>query len=126
MRTASPTSLTYLSLLSTNASQAIPAIASYKFEEARCYTLPDKCSNTPFQALFPPVSDSEATTRFEALHHKYSGPLFDVYMKLGGFYYKSGQKMASNMGGLVPKIYRDKFQPFLNDIPARDPKEVRR
>jgi hypothetical protein len=46
-------------------------------------------------------------------------------MKLGGFYYKSGQKMASNMGGVVPKYYQDMYQPFLNDIPARSPADIR-
>jgi len=46
-------------------------------------------------------------------------------MKLGGFYYKSGQKMAANMGGFVPKYYQDICQPFLNDIPARPPADIR-
>ena len=46
-------------------------------------------------------------------------------MKLGGFYYKSGQKMAANMGGFVPKYYQEMAQPFLNDIPARGPRDIR-
>ena len=46
-------------------------------------------------------------------------------LHLGGFYYKSGQKVASNMGGFVTKIYQDICQPFLNDIPECNPKEVR-
>ena len=52
-------------------------------------------------------------------------PIFDIYMKLGGFYYKSGQKIPSNMGGIAPKVYQDMFQPFLNDIPARSPGDIR-
>ncbi|GMH65779.1 hypothetical protein TrRE_jg8863 [Triparma retinervis] len=67
----------------------------------------------------------EEKKRFEALHHKYAKPLFDVYMSLGGFYYKNGQKIASNMSGVAPKIYQDMFQPFLNDIPARSPSDIR-
>jgi len=47
-------------------------------------------------------------------------------MELGGFYYKNGQKVASNMSGVAPKIYQDMFQPFLNDIPARPKEEVRK
>ena len=46
-------------------------------------------------------------------------------MKLGGFYCKSGQKIASNMGGIYPKFYQDMFQPFLNDLPARPFSEVK-
>jgi aarF domain-containing kinase len=46
-------------------------------------------------------------------------------MSLGGFYYKNGQKIASNMSGIAPKIYQDMFQPFLNDIPARSPANIR-
>ena len=42
-----------------------------------------------------------------------------------GFYYKSGQKIASNTGGVVPKVYSDRFQPFLNDIPPRPEAAVR-
>lgn len=63
--------------------------------------------------------------RFEVLHHKHAKPMFDIFMELGGFYYKSGQKIASNMAGLSPEIYVDTFQPFLNDIPPRDPAEIR-
>ena len=29
--------------------------------------------------------------------------MFDKFMELGGFYYKTGQKIATNMGGLSPK-----------------------
>ena len=43
-----------------------------------------------------------------------------------GFYYKSGQKVAANTGGVVPKFYVDMFQPFLNDIPPREQESVKR
>eukprot|EP00518_Triparma_eleuthera_P021221 CAMPEP_0197546278 /NCGR_PEP_ID=MMETSP1320-20131121/940_1 /TAXON_ID=91990 /ORGANISM="Bolidomonas sp., Strain RCC2347" /LENGTH=542 /DNA_ID=CAMNT_0043105829 /DNA_START=116 /DNA_END=1744 /DNA_ORIENTATION=- len=99
---------------------AVPAVAEYKYWEARCEKLPKKI---PW--LFPPVPVEEEDRHYEELHRKYAPQLLDVYMKLGGFYYKSGQKVASNMGGFVPKIYQDVCQPFLNDIPARDPDEVR-
>ena len=100
---------------------ALPAILEYKWEEAKCEKLPKL-----LPALFPPVSDEEERQRFEVLHRKYARPLFDKFMELGGFYYKSGQKIASNQGGVVPKLYVDMFQPFLNAIPPRDPADVRR
>ena len=99
---------------------ALPAILEYKWEEAKCEKLPKL-----LPALFPPVSDEEERQRFEVLHRKYARPLFDKFMELGGFYYKSGQKIASNQGGVVPKLYVDMFQPFLNAIPPRNFAEVR-
>ena len=98
---------------------AVPAILEYKLLEARCEKLPKLVPS-----LFPPVSDEEEMQRFQVLHRKWAKPLFDKFMELGGFYYKNGQKIASNQGGVVPKIYVDMFQPFLNDIPPRDIKEV--
>ena len=51
--------------------------------------------------------------------------MFNVFMELGGFYYKNGQKIAANMMGVVPKTYIDLFQPFLNDIPPRPMSDIR-
>ena len=99
---------------------ALPAIIEYKWVEAKCEKLPKVAP-----VLFPPVSDEEERKQFEVLHEKWKRPLFDKFMELGGFYYKSGQKIASNQGGVVPKAYIDMFQPFLNAIPPRDPAEVR-
>uniref|UniRef100_A0A7S0IPC0 ABC1 atypical kinase-like domain-containing protein n=1 Tax=Calcidiscus leptoporus TaxID=127549 RepID=A0A7S0IPC0_9EUKA len=98
---------------------ALPAILEYKWEEAKCEKLPKV-----LPALFPPVSDEEERARFEALHRKWAKPIFDIYMELGGFYYKSGQKVASNMSGIAPKLWQEAFQPFLNDIPPREFGEV--
>ena len=99
---------------------ALPAILEYKWEEAKCEKLPKV-----LPAFFPPVTDDEERRRFEVLHERWKLPLYNKFMELGGFYYKSGQKIASNQGGVVPKAYIDMFQPFLNAIPPRDPAEVR-
>ena len=101
---------------------ALPAIMEYKWTEAKCEKLPKV---VPW--LFPPVSDEEEREQFAVLHNKYAPPLFEKFMELGGFYYKNGQKIASNTPpGAVPKVYVDMFQPFLNAIPPRDPSEVRK
>lgn len=63
--------------------------------------------------LFPPVSDEEELAQFAVLHDKWKQPLYDKFMELGGFYYKSGQKIASNQGGVVPKAYVDKVRRVL-------------
>ena len=99
---------------------ALPAILQYKMVEFQCEKLPKLAPS-----LFPPVSDAEELKKFAVLHEKWKKPLFDKFMELGGFYYKSGQKIASNQAGVVPKVYIDMFQPFLNAIPPRDPAEVR-
>lgn len=44
---------------------------------------------------------------------------------MGGFYYKSGQKIAANTSGVMPKLYIDLFQPFLDRIPPRPFAEIR-
>jgi len=98
-----------------------PAIMEYKWEEAKCEKLPKVL---PW--LFPPVPKEEQDKRFEKLHEKWTQPLFDCFMELGGFYYKSGQKIASNFGGVWPQRYTETFQPFLNQIPARTPEQVRK
>jgi hypothetical protein len=68
---------------------AVPMIVAYKWEEAKCEKLPPLL---PF--LFPPVPEEEQDRRYEALHRIHAKPIFDVFMELGGFYYKSGQKIA--------------------------------
>ena len=68
---------------------AIPMIIDYKWEEAKCEKLPKL-----LPSFFPTVSQEEQDRRFELLHNKHAKPIFDVFMELGGFYYKSGQKIA--------------------------------
>jgi aarF domain-containing kinase len=101
---------------------AIPAAIEYKLLEAQC----EKFHKYPILSYFyPKVSLEEEEERFSALHKKYVQPLYDLHMELGGFYYKSGQKTATNYAGVIPEIFVDHFQPFLNDIPARNSNEVR-
>ena len=100
---------------------ALPAILEYKWAEARLEKLPRM-----LPMIFSEVPVDEQLRQYEVLHKKWAKPLFDVFMELGGFYYKSGQKIAANTGGVVPKYYVDMFQPFLNDIPPREPASVKR
>ena len=100
---------------------AVPAILQYKAVEARYEKAPKL-----LPALFSEISEDELTRRYESLHHTHARPLFNKFMELGGFYYKTGQKVATNLGGMSPKIYVDMFQPFLDRIPPRDFASVRR
>jgi hypothetical protein len=75
---------------------ALPAIMEYKWVEAKCEKLP-----RILPQLFPPVSEEEELAQFMVLHEKWARPIFDVFMELGGFYYKSGQKIAANTAGVV-------------------------
>ncbi len=99
---------------------AVPATIHYKLVEARCEKLPKLAPSA-----FPELTDGEQLERYAPLHARYGPPLFDKAWKLGGFYYKNGQKLAANMGGVVPAFYVELFQPFLNNLPARAYAEVR-
>ena len=99
---------------------AIPAIIEYKWLEAKLEKFP-----AMLPAIFPVLPEKEQKRQFQELHDKYAEPMFNVFMELGGFYYKNGQKIAANMSGVFPKTYVDMFQPFLNDIPARSMEDIR-
>ena len=102
---------------------AVPMILDYKWLEWKLEIAPhSEFINllTPLSGFFPVLPEEEQKRQFQILHEKHAKPLFDCFMELGGFYYKSGQKIAANLSGVVPKTYIDMFQPFLNDIPARD------
>ena len=99
---------------------ALPATIEYKWVEAKTETLPKVA---PW--IFSPVTDEEEMAQFEVLHKKWAKPVFDKCMKLGGFYYKNGQKIAANQGGIFPKYYQDMFQPFLNNLPPQPFSEVK-
>ena len=95
---------------------AVPMIVDYKWLEWQLEVAP---KSEIFGHFFPVLPEAEQKRQFQLLHEKHARPLFDSFMELGGFYYKSGQKIAANISGVVPKTYIDMFQPFLNDIPAR-------
>ena len=102
---------------------ALPAIMEYKWTEAKCEKLPKV---VPW--LFPARLRRGGARAVRGAPQQVRAPLlFEKFMELGGFYYKNGQKIASNTPpGAVPKVYVDMFQPFLNAIPPRDPSEVRK
>ena len=98
----------------------VPIAIQYKWLEAKCEKFPKA-----FPSIFPAVSEEEETARFAVLHEKFKQPVFDLFMELGGFYFKAGQKIATNFGLGVPEVWVDHFQPFLNDIPPRSLDEIR-
>ena len=62
----------------------VPIAIQYKWLEAKCEKLPKA-----LPSIFPPVSEQEEAARFAVLHEKFKQPVFDVFMELGGFYFKS-------------------------------------
>ena len=101
---------------------AVPMIVDYKWLEWKLEKAPKV---EWLRSYFPQLPEEEQKRQFQELHEKHAKPLFDLFMELGGFYYKSGQKIAANISGVCPKTYIDMFQPFLNDIPARDMDDIR-
>ena len=84
-------------------------ILEYKWVEAKVEKLPRN-----FPSLFPEVPEEEQTRQFQELHDKWSPILFDCFMELGGFYYKCGQKVASNASGLILRCRSVKVHAYMN------------
>jgi len=96
-------------------SVALPLIAEYKTLEFWSEVLPAKLPGV----FGPPLSQGEMDALFAPLHAKWQSPVRDKFMELGGFYYKSGQRIAGNMGGFVPESWQKAMAPFLDQIPPR-------
>ena len=78
---------------------AVPMILDYKWLEWKLEIAPhSEFINllTPLSGFFPVLPEEEQKRQFQILHEKHAKPLFDCFMELGGFYYKSGQKIAAN------------------------------
>ena len=92
---------------------AVPAAVEYKWLEAKC----EKFPHYPVLSYFFQSFCGRRRKLFERLHKNMFNH-FMMYIWSWEFYYKSGQKTATNFSGVIPEIYVDKFQPFLNDIPV--------
>jgi aarF domain-containing kinase len=101
---------------------AVPMIMDYKWLEFKLEKAP---YFSILSSFYPLLTEEEQKKQFQVLHDKHAKPLFDCFMQLGGFYYKSGQKIAANAAGVVPETYINMFQPFLNNIPARSMDDIR-
>ena len=133
---------------------ALPAIIDYKVTEARCEKLPkllpqlfSEVPEAEQLRRYAVLHQKHKQSLFDIFMElggapdgscpRTSPPCARLWFSLllllllllllcnAGFYYKSGQKIASNTGGVVPKVYSDRFQPFLNDIPPRPEAAVR-
>eukprot|EP00039_Didymoeca_costata_P020571 m.341702 g.341702 ORF g.341702 m.341702 type:complete len:594 (-) comp20389_c0_seq1:70-1851(-) len=94
---------------------AIPAFLEYKFTEFKFEKLPNFVST-----VTPERSEElkkQADVEYNRLHEKWAPQMKDVFLDLRGFYLKHGQVMASNIGDLFPKRWRDEMQPLLDAVP---------
>ena len=98
----------------------IPCVLEYKLLEFRCERLP-----ALLPSLCAPMTSAEENAAFAPLHEKWARPTRDLFLALGGFYYKTGQKIATNTPGNVPKTYMDEYEVFLDKIPPRPFARVR-
>ena len=92
-------------------SVAVPALAAYKFVEFAHDKFP--------RALGISVDEKVLSMRYEALHPIHAPLMRDMLLSLGGFNHKTGQLIASNIGGAAPEFWRKTFSPFLDALPPR-------
>jgi len=104
---------------------ALPALLAYKKAEATKQLLPVKFKGTFLEGLFPELTDEEQDAVFAPMHEYWAPKMREKFLELRGFYLKNGQMIASNIGGMFPKRWRDEMQPLLDGVPSK-PMEVMR
>lgn len=98
-------------------SVAVPALASYKFVQFIYDRFP--------RALGLSVDERALAKRYEALHPVHAPRMRDMLLHLGGFNHKTGQLIASDIGGAAPEYWRKAFSPFLDQLPHKPFEVVR-
>jgi aarF domain-containing kinase len=83
---------------------AIPGFIQYKYCDWKTEGLPKQ----------------ERDAEFAKLHEIYSSLAVEKTKELRGFYLKNAQLIATNVANMAPKIWQEKFLPFLDDCPAVD------
>jgi len=95
----------------------VPAFLQYRAAEFLHETLPG--------ALGRPVDAAAAAAAYEALHRAWAPEVLAVFLRLRGFYIKTGQLIANNVGDGAPETWRRTFEPLLDAVPPKDFAAVR-
>jgi aarF domain-containing kinase len=72
-----------------------------------------------------PVDRVEVRRRYQSLHQYYAPAVFDSFLGLRGFYIKTGQLIANNLGNAAPLHWQRVFEPMLDDVPPKPFEHVR-
>lgn len=95
----------------------VPAFLQYRATEFAYETLP--------AALGRPADAAAAAAAYEALHRRWAPEVLAVFLRLRGFYIKTGQLIANNVGDGAPETWRRAFEPLLDAVPPKDFAAVR-
>lgn len=88
---------------------AVPGYVEYKICDVRTKGLPQ----------------GERDEAFEALHGRYAPRALDIILELGGFYTKTGQMAASNIGNAFPDTWVQTMEVLQDNVPAKGFETVR-
>lgn len=58
--------------------------------------------------------------KWDELHQEASQDALDIMLRLKGFYIKSGQMCAANIGNAFPRIWQDTMSVLQDEVPAKD------
>jgi aarF domain-containing kinase len=92
--------------------RAVPAFLSYKFVDVVHEQLPAR--------LGLPVDGAANARRYEALHREFAPAMLGAFLELRGFFIKSGQMIANNIGDGAPEHWQKVFEPLLQHVPHKD------
>jgi aarF domain-containing kinase len=105
---------------------AIPAFAAYRWVQFTKDTGPARLASI-LAAVHPSLPDrlnvrpdKEAASRgYEALHQTWAAECLRVFLELRGFYIKTGQLIANNIGDASPPHWRRVMEPLLDRVPHK-------
>lgn len=113
--------------LATAYRTAIPAFVAYRSVQLRYETGPKQLAkllrwfgdDVPEKFGIKP-DPVEASRQYELLHKVWAHRMYDTFLKLRGFYIKTGQLIANNIGDAAPPYWQKVLEPFLDKIPPKD------
>ena len=106
-----------LSRLCTAYAVTVPAFLQYRFTQLVHDELPAR--------LGLPVDRAAVRARYRALHEHHAPAVFDAFLSLRGFYIKTGQLIANNLGNGAPLHWQRVFEPMLDAVPPKPFDQVR-
>ena len=109
-----------LSRMLTAYSVTVPAFLQYRYTQLVLEELPER-----FPWLGLTLDRPAARARYQALHAHYAPAVYSTFLGLRGFYIKTGQLIATNVGNGAPPYWQRVFEPMLDAVPPKPFAQVR-
>jgi len=106
---------------------AIPAFSAYRMVQFKYDTAPKKLAkllswidkDLPEKYGIKP-NEEEASKQYEELHKIWAPKMYAAFLELRGFYIKTGQMIANNIGDAAPPYWQKVCDPLLDKVPPKD------